>query len=72
MIIIQFIYFAIIFFMAISGLFIIYHMVRYSYNKLAMFLMLIVFCSVLGVLLMTNWALFSSLDLEYLVSFFKL
>lgn len=68
MIIARIIYFSIIFFFLMASLFIVYHLVRYSYNRKMMILMLLIFSSVTGVLILLNITLFLSLDLSEIVS----
>jgi hypothetical protein len=46
----------------VSGLFIVYHIVRYSFNKKAAFLMLVIFIPVFIILLISNITLFFSVD----------
>jgi hypothetical membrane protein len=51
----------------IAGLFIIYHIARYSLNKKNAALTLIIFISVMAALLLSNVLLFSSLRLEEII-----
>jgi hypothetical protein len=51
-------------FWIIASLFVVYHIVRYSLDKKAAVLMLLIFISVTSLLLLTNVILFSSLRLD--------
>lgn len=64
--------YGIIFFMlALMGIFIVYHIVRYSYNKINLIIMLLLFVVPFLVLMFTNFMIFSSLNLTKLFSFIK-
>ncbi len=65
-------YYIVLFFAVLSGLFITYHLIKYSYNKAALLLMLIIFCGVLGLLLVLNLSLFSSIHIQDISSIFNL
>ena len=68
--IIQILYLIILLMFIVSGLFVIYHIVRFSYSKLAMMFMLILFCCVTGILLITNISLFYSVNFSDILSSF--
>ena len=56
----------------IAGIFIVYHIIRYSYNKTAMILMLLVFGCVFVAIVSFNYTLFSNInagDISSLLSF---
>lgn len=53
----------------IAGTFIIYHILKYSINKSASTLMLIIFISGLIILVLINFFAFSSVDLENVLDF---
>jgi len=72
MLIIQIAYYLILLFVLISGLFIVYHIVKFSYNKFATLLMLLVFCLVLSGLIVFNHTAFSYVNFEDLMSFLSL
>lgn len=72
LLIFQIIYYFMLAIAFIAGIFVVYHIIKYSYNKIAMLLMLLVFCGVFVILISTNYALFSSIsaeDVESLLSF---
>jgi hypothetical protein len=50
--------------MFLMSAFIIYHIVFYSYDATAKIIMLLIFIPVVGVLLFTNFVLFSSISLQ--------
>ncbi len=54
----------------LSAFFIIFHIVRYSFNKFATTLMLSVFISVAAILILTNIILFQMIDFENLFYYF--
>lgn len=57
--------YAIFFFVCIAiSVTIIFHIIRYSYNKTATVVMLVVFITITSVLLLTSSILFSSLNLK--------
>lgn len=64
-------YFVIFLFFMISGIFIVYHIVKYSYSKTAMLFMLMIFCSVMGILVFTNIALLFSINFNDFISILK-
>jgi hypothetical protein len=68
----QVVYYVILVFMLIAGFFVVYHIIKYSYDKTATLLMLIIFCGVFAVIVSTNFTLFSNIgtdDIESLLSF---
>jgi len=63
-IIFQTIYYFILAVAFIAGIFIVYHVIKYSYNKTAMILMLLVFCCVFVIAISTSYALFSNISAD--------
>jgi hypothetical protein len=64
----QILYYVIFFAVFLMSIFIIFHIVFYSYSAASKLLMLLIFVPVVGVLLFTNFVLFSSIDLENIFS----
>ncbi|EKE25386.1 MAG: hypothetical protein ACD_5C00180G0002 [uncultured bacterium] len=64
----QILYYILLFTMALMSVFIIFHIVFYSYTFVSKILMLLIFVPVVGVLLFTNLVLFSALPLERVFS----
>ncbi|EKE20293.1 MAG: hypothetical protein ACD_8C00023G0001 [uncultured bacterium] len=64
----QIMYYLVLFSMFLMSLFIVFHIVFYAYSFLSKLLMLAIFVPVAGVLLFTNFVLFSSLNLSSLLS----
>jgi uncharacterized membrane protein YoaK (UPF0700 family) len=64
MLIFQVIYYIILAFAFIAGIFIVYHIIRYSYSKTAMILMLLIFCCVFVIMVSANYALFLNINEE--------
>jgi len=65
-------YYLILAFSVVAGIFVVYHIIKYSYNKSAMLLMLIVFCGVFVIIVSANYAIFSNIstdDIESLLTF---
>jgi hypothetical protein len=60
----QILYYIILAFVFIAGIFIVYHIVKYSYDKTAMLLMLIVFCGVFVILISFNYTLFLNISAD--------
>ena len=60
----QILYYLVFFSMFLMSIFIIFHIVFYSYTFSSKILMLSIFVSVAGVLLFTNLVLFSAIDLD--------
>ncbi len=68
----QIFYYLILAFSVIAGIFVVYHIIKYSYNKVAMLLMLIIFCGVFVAIISANYALFTNIsadDIESLLTF---
>jgi len=65
-------YLVVLLFFVISGIFIIYHIVKYSYSKTAMLFTLLIFCSIMGILVFTNITLFFTIDFNDFISILKL
>lgn len=63
----QILYYLVFFAMFLMSIFIIFHIVFYSYSVASKLLMLTIFTSVAGVLLFTNLILFSSINIEQLL-----
>jgi len=55
-------YFLMLLIFLIGSLVVVFHIIRYSYNKMATALMLIIFICVMGSLLMLNIVLFYSIN----------
>ncbi|EKE18642.1 MAG: hypothetical protein ACD_9C00271G0003 [uncultured bacterium] len=64
----QILYYLLLFAMFLMSIFIVFHIVFYSYSFLSKLLMLLIFVPVVGVLLFTNFVLFSSIDLGHLLA----
>lgn len=64
----QVMYYLVLLSMFLMSLFIIFHIVFYSYSFFSKLLMLLIFVPVAGVLLFTNFLLFSSINIERLLS----
>jgi len=62
----QILYYLIFLVMFLMSIFIIFHIVFYSYSFLSRLLMIAIFVPVAGVLLFTNFLLFTAVDLEQL------
>jgi len=60
----QILYFLVFFTMFLMSIFIIFHIVFYSYSFLSKILMLGIFVPVAGTLLFTNFVLFNKVDLQ--------
>lgn len=60
----QILYYIMLFAMALMSVFIVFHIVFYSYTFVSKILMLAIFVPVVGILLFTNLVLFTSLPLE--------
>jgi hypothetical protein len=56
--------------MLLMSFFIVFHIVRYSYNKTAKLTMLLIFVPVVSILLFTNFILFSQIQIENIFSIF--
>lgn len=72
LLIFQIIYYFILVIAFVAGIFIVYHIIKYSYSKIAMLLMLLIFCGMFAVLISANYALFSNIsadDIESLLNF---
>lgn len=54
-----------------GSLIVIFHFIRYSYNKAMTALMLTIFVAAMGMLIFTNMALFSAIDFKRLFSNFN-
>lgn len=52
----------------LSGIIILYHISRYSYNKTAMLFMILSFSFIMVILLIINLTLFFSLDFKEIIS----
>jgi len=68
----QIFYYLILAFSVIAGIFVVYHIIKYSYNKVVMLLMLIIFCGVFAIMISANYALFTNIsadDIESLLTF---
>lgn len=63
-------YFIILVMVILSALFIIFHIIRYSFNKVATMLMLGIFIPVTLILILINIILFSLINFENMFSFF--
>lgn len=61
---------AVMFVFTLMALFIVYHVVRYSKTKAGLVLTLALFLPVVAILIFSNVVLFSSLDLENIISIF--
>lgn len=68
----QILYYLVLFVLFLMSIFIIFHIVFYSYSFFSKLLMLAIFISVAGVLLFTNFVLFSAIDLEQFLGGFAL
>ncbi|EKD46869.1 MAG: hypothetical protein ACD_67C00034G0002 [uncultured bacterium] len=64
----QILYYLIFFTMFLMSIFIVFHIVFYSYSTISKFLMLAIFIPVVGALLFGNFVLFSSIDLGNLLT----
>ena len=64
----QILYYLVFFTMFLMSIFIIFHIVFYSYSTASKLLTLLIFVPVAGVLLFTNLTLFSSLPLAQIFS----
>ncbi|HBI51031.1 MAG TPA: hypothetical protein DDY21_04260 [Candidatus Moranbacteria bacterium] len=62
----QILYYLVFFVMFLMSIFIVFHIVFYSYSFLSRLLMLAIFVPVAGVLLFTNFVLFTSINLKQL------
>lgn len=60
----QILYYLVFFSIFLIGLFIVFHIVFYSYSFFSKMLMLMIFVPVAGVLLFTNFILFSGINLQ--------
>jgi len=60
----QILYYLVFFVMFLMSIFIIFHIVFYSYSFFSRLLMLAIFVPVAGVLLFTNFVLFTAINLE--------
>jgi hypothetical protein len=67
---IQLMYYLVFLMMLLMSLFIVFHIVRYSYNKTAKLTMLLIFVPVVSILLFTNFILFSQIQIENIFSIF--
>jgi hypothetical protein len=61
-------YLLILIFFIVAGLFVVYHIVKYSFSSKSTFVTLVLFLSVFSVLLLTNMILFMKIDVASLVS----
>lgn len=61
-------YLIIILFFLLAALFIVYHIVKYSLNKMEMLISLSIFLSVFLVLLFSNLAIFLSIRMDRVIS----
>lgn len=68
MFVINIFYLTILLILLVSSLFIVYHIVRFSYSKFAMMFMLMLFVCVAGVLIVANMSLFFSIDFGEILS----
>lgn len=67
----QIFYHTILAFVTIAAIFVIYHIIKYSYNKIAMLLMLAIFCGVFIILASANYALFSNINADDIAALLK-
>lgn len=67
---IQLMYYLVFLMMLLMSFFIVFHIVRYSYNKTAKLTMLLIFVPVVSILLFTNFILFSQIQIENIFSIF--
>lgn len=68
----QIMYLVIFFIMLLMSVFVIFHIVFYSYNPFSRLVMLGIFVPVAGVLLLTNFVLFNQIPLERLLPAFSM
>jgi hypothetical protein len=66
--IIAILYFLVLLFFICGGLFVVYHLVKYSFSSKSMVFSVVLFVSVFCILLITNLILFFSIDVSALVS----
>lgn len=66
---ISILYFIMLFICVVGAVFIIFHVVRYSYSRAVAMLTLAIFIPVLFLLMMVNFTVFSSLKLEEIFNF---
>ncbi|HEX8974088.1 MAG TPA: hypothetical protein VF817_01205 [Patescibacteria group bacterium] len=65
---VQILYFIVLGMMALLSIFIVYHIIFYSYSTFSKLVTLALFISVAGVLFLTNFLLFTQLPLEDIFS----
>lgn len=65
--IINILYFLVMLMLLILSVFIVYHIIKYSYDKKASFLMLVLFVSVTGVLALLNVILFFRIPFDKII-----
>jgi hypothetical protein len=64
----QILYLLVFLAMGLMSIFVIYHIVFYSYTNISKIIMLAIFVPVTGVLLLTNFAIFQQIQLQEIFS----